>query len=71
MTTSTEVWAATRLLFSRAEAARLLNLSERSIDHLVATNRITSVKKGRRRLFSRHSLENFAGVEIRTRMAGY
>jgi excisionase family DNA binding protein len=58
-----------RLLYSRAEVARLLCISARSVDYLVAENRLSSVKLGRRRLFTRHALENFAGVEVRGRMA--
>jgi excisionase family DNA binding protein len=63
-----EVWAASRLLFSRTEVALLLNLSERSVDYLVSGNRLNSIKKGRRRLFTRDAVLNFAGVEVRDRM---
>ncbi len=67
-TKSTEVWAASRLLFSRLETARLLNLSPRSVDYLIFDGRLASVKKGRRRLITRDALLNFAGIEIRDRM---
>ena len=65
---STAVWGANRLLFSRREVASLLGISERSLDYLVAGNRLQSVKKGRRRMFTRDAVENFAGVEIRGAM---
>lgn len=65
---STEVWAASRLLFSRQEAASLLGISPRSLDYLSANGRISSMKLGRRRMFSRDSLLNFAGTGIRDRM---
>lgn len=65
---STAIWGASRLLFSRKEVALLLNISERSLDYLVAGNRLPSVKKGRRRMFTRDAVENFAGIEVRDRM---
>lgn len=65
---STQVWAASRLLFSRKEVAALLNLSQRSVDYLLSNNRIPSVKKGRRRLITRDAIECFAGLEIRERL---
>lgn len=58
-----------RLLFSRSETALLLNISERSVDYLIATRRLPSTKLGRRRMVSRHALECFAGTEIRGRMS--
>ncbi len=68
MNENTKVWAATRLLFSRREVASLLNLSVRSIDHLILTGRLQSRKLGHRRMVPRDSLENFAGVTIREPM---
>lgn len=65
----TQVWAATRLLFSRAEVAKLLGITTRSVDHLVASNRLPSRKLGRRRMFHRDSIECFAGVvDIREKL---
>lgn len=64
----TAVWGASRLLFSRVEAAELLNISTRSLDYLAANNRIGSTRLGRRRMFRRDDLLNFAGTGIRDRM---
>ena len=64
----TTVWAASRLLFSRTEAAELLNISARSLDYLAANGRISSTKLGRRRMFSRDALLNFAGNGVKDRM---
>jgi excisionase family DNA binding protein len=60
---------ANRLLYSRREAAKLLNLSVRSVDHLLGDGRLSSVRIGRRRLISNDALLNFAGVGVRERIA--
>jgi excisionase family DNA binding protein len=57
-----------RLLYSRAEAARLLGISLRTIDRLLSDGRIPSSSAGRRRLISRDSLLNFAGQSVRNRL---
>jgi len=62
------VWGAGRLLFSRHEVASLLNLSLRSVDSLLASGRIDSVKLGRRRLVSRDQLLNLGGHSVREKL---
>jgi excisionase family DNA binding protein len=57
-----------RLLYSRREAARMLNISLRSLDHLLSVGSLDSVQMGRRRLISKHALECFAGVGVRQSM---
>ncbi len=64
-----EVWAAQRLLFSRSEASKLLGVSERFIDYAIANGRLSSIRKGRRRLISRDSLLNFASTDQRERIS--
>jgi len=59
---------ANRLLYSRRETAKLLGISLRSVDHLLANDRLRSVRVGGRRLISRDHLENFAGTGIRERI---
>jgi excisionase family DNA binding protein len=66
---SIQVWGASRLLFSRREAAQLLNISERSLDYLLFNNRIHSVKISSRRMIPRDALLNFAGSDLAERMA--
>jgi excisionase family DNA binding protein len=58
-----------RIFYSRLETAKALNVSSRTLDYLIAEGRITSVKLGRRRLFHKDSIENFAGVAVRGQMA--
>jgi len=57
-----------RQLFSRAETADLLGVSVRMVDYLHQSNRLPSIKLGRRRMFARDSIVNFVGVEVRGRM---
>lgn len=57
------------IFYSRIETARMLSISPRALDYLTAEGRITSVKLGRRRLFHKDSIENFAGVAVRSQMA--
>lgn len=64
-----EVWAAHRMLFSRKECTRLLNLSQTSVDRLLRSGKLGSVKKGSRRLITRQQLLDFAGEDIRERLA--
>ena len=56
-------------LLSRTETAQTLGLSERSIDYLVAENRIHSVKQGARRLFPRADVLAFAEQSHRGRIS--
>ena len=55
-----EVWAAARLLFSRREVSKLLNLSERQITRLIDNQRLGIVRAGRRTLIHRDEVEKFA-----------
>jgi excisionase family DNA binding protein len=57
---STEVWAATRLLFSRREVAKLLNLSERQLTRLIADGKLDVVRIGSRTLVHRDEVQKFA-----------
>jgi excisionase family DNA binding protein len=59
-TATTEVWAAHRLLFSRKEVAKLLNLSERQITRLIVNERLRIVRVGSRTLVHREEVERFA-----------
>ena len=54
-----EVWAAKRLLFSRKEAAILLNLSPRQITRLVGNEKLRVVRLGRRTLVHRDEIKRF------------
>ncbi|MFL6435990.1 MAG: helix-turn-helix domain-containing protein [Terriglobales bacterium] len=48
-----------KLLYSKAEAARMLSLSLRTIDYLIATGELTARRVGRRVLLSYNSLTLF------------
>jgi excisionase family DNA binding protein len=54
-----------RLLFSRREAAILLNLSLRTLDNLVARGELRVRRVGRRRLVERRELERFSRQDHR------
>ena len=53
------------LLISRREAARLLSVSLRKLDSLLALKEIPARRIGRRVLISRRSLDLFANAGIR------
>jgi excisionase family DNA binding protein len=55
-----EVWAAQRLLFSRREVSKLLNLSERQITRLIANEKLDIVRIGSRTLIHRNEVEKFS-----------
>ena len=55
-----EVWAAQRLLFSRREVAKLLNLSERQITRLIANEKLDIVRIGARTLIHRDEVVKFS-----------
>ena len=58
------------LLFSRRQAAKMLSISLRTLDHLIAAKEIPARRVGRRRLILRRSLEEFARHDHPTRLAG-
>ena len=49
-----------KLLFTRQESARLISISLRTLDALLASGQIASCRIGRRRLIARKELEKFA-----------
>lgn len=51
------------LLVSKQEAARLLGLSLRGLEHLISRNEIPTRRIGRRVLIARCALESFARIE--------
>ncbi|PYX53826.1 MAG: hypothetical protein DMG76_24075 [Acidobacteria bacterium] len=51
---------ATKLLYSRKEAAQLLSISLRSIDHLISSQKIQTRKIGKRVLVTSDSLLEIA-----------
>ena len=55
-----QVWAAPRLLFSRAEVAILLNLSPRQLTRQIDNNKLRIVRIGRRTMVHRDEVERFA-----------
>ena len=55
------------ILVSKAETARLLGVSARTVDNLVIAGELRVRKIGRRSLFSRRELENFARRDHPTR----
>jgi excisionase family DNA binding protein len=55
-----EVWAAQRLLFSRKEVSKLLNLSERQITRLIANEKLDIIRIGSRTLIHRNEVEKFS-----------
>ena len=48
------------LLLSKNEAARLLGISLRSLEHLISRNEILTRRIGRRVLITRSAVESFA-----------
>lgn len=56
-----QVWGAGRLLFSRKEAALLLNLSGRQVTRLIQNDKLGIVRIGRRTLVSRDEILRFVG----------
>ena len=52
------------LLLSKQEAARLLGLSIRSLEHLISRKEIPVRRIGRRVLISRAAVESFAKAQI-------
>lgn len=57
------------LFYSRNETARILGLSVRSVDHLLATGQLRSSKLGRRRVIHRETIRLFAGREVSYNLA--
>jgi len=55
------------VLISKKEAARLLSLSLRTIDNLIAMKQLAARRVGRRVLISRQELEKFARRDHRMR----
>jgi excisionase family DNA binding protein len=51
-----------RLLYSRREAAQLLSLSLRTIDHLISEHKLQIRKTGKRVLVLADSLAKYAGA---------
>jgi excisionase family DNA binding protein len=51
-----------RLLYSRREAAQLLSLSLRTVDHLISEHELTIRKVGKRVLVQADSLKEYAGA---------
>ena len=58
-----------RMYYSRREAARLMGLSVRTIDSLLASNRLRSSLVGGRRLISREALIELGGGSVALMMA--
>jgi len=56
----TEVWGATRLLFSRREVSKLLGISERQLTRLIANRKIDIVRIGARTMLHRDEIQKFA-----------
>jgi excisionase family DNA binding protein len=55
-----EVWAASRLLFSRREVSKLLGISERQITRCIAANKLDIVRIGSRTMVARDEVLKFA-----------
>jgi len=53
---------AVKLLYSRKESAQLLSISIRSIDDLISTGRLQTMKIGKRVLVTAESLQRCANV---------
>jgi excisionase family DNA binding protein len=58
-----------RLLFPKAEAARLLGVSLRTVDYMLARGDLKARRIGKRVLFERSELERFARRDHRGRRA--
>jgi excisionase family DNA binding protein len=52
-----------KLLYSRREAAQLLSLSLRTVDHLISQHKLKIHKAGKRVLILVDSLREYAGAE--------
>ena len=55
------------ILLGKTETARLLGVSARTVDNLVSAGELRVRKIGRRSLYSRRELENFARRDHPTR----
>jgi excisionase family DNA binding protein len=51
------------LLLSKQEAARMLGVSIRSLEHLISRQEISTRKIGRRVLIARSAVESFAKIQ--------
>lgn len=56
-----------KVLFSRSNTALKLNISLRTLDHLVRIKEIQPIKVGRRVMFSELSILRFAGKDHPTK----
>ena len=54
------------ILLSKPEAARMLGLSVRSIDHLISKKKLPTRRIGKRVLITRSAVETFASAESST-----
>ena len=54
------------ILVGKKTAARLLSISERSVDNLLARRELTAIRIGRRVLLRRRELERFARCDHKT-----
>jgi excisionase family DNA binding protein len=59
-----------KLLVSRGEVAHLLSISERSVDYLVATKRLSARRIGTRVLIPMEEVRRFSRSDHPERMAG-
>ena len=59
-----------KLLVSRKEAAQLLSITERSVEYLVATRRLSTWRIGARALIPMGDVRRFARSDHPERMAG-
>jgi excisionase family DNA binding protein len=55
---------APKILYSRVEAAQMLSISVSSLDVLISTGRLRTVRKGRRVLIHIAEIERIASQEI-------
>jgi excisionase family DNA binding protein len=64
-----EVWAATRLLFSRKEVSKLLGISERQITRVIADGKLDIVRIGSRTMVARDEVLKFSknGIHFLTK----
>jgi excisionase family DNA binding protein len=58
-----------RLAYSISEASVLVGVSERTLHRLIADDRLSSVRFGRRRVIPTDSLLNYFGSGIRSKMS--
>ena len=59
-----------KLLVGRNEAAKMLSISQRAIDYLIANKHLTARRIGARVLISTSELQRFSRVDHPTRLAG-